>query len=55
MIKRIFLFILTNLAIIIVVSAIIFVLERVFNIRITPSLAGGYGGLFMFALVFGFA
>lgn len=53
--KRIFLFLATNIAIILVVTVIIFVLERFFHIRITPSLAGGYGGLFVFALIFGFA
>lgn len=52
--KRIFLFLATNIAIILVVTVIIFVLEHFFGIRITPSLAGGYGWLFIFALIFGF-
>lgn len=53
-VKRIFLFIATNLAIILVLSVVIFLLERFLGIRITPSLAGGYTGLFVFSLVFGF-
>lgn len=53
--KRIFLFLATNIAIIVVVTVIIFALEHFFGIRITRNLAGGYGGLFVFALIFGFA
>lgn len=53
--KRIFLFLLTNLAIILMVSVIIFVLERYFGIRITPNTSNGYQSLFLFALLFGFA
>lgn len=55
MIKRIFLFIVTNLAIILVVSFLIFVLEAVFGIRISRNLSDGYMSLFIFALIFGFA
>lgn len=53
--KRIILFIVTNLAIMLVLSVMIFVLERLFGINITASLSGGYGGLLIFAAVFGFA
>lgn len=53
--KRITLFLLTNIAIIVVVSAIVFLLERYFGIQITPNLSNGYQSLFLFALVFGFA
>ncbi|MDD5376966.1 MAG: protease HtpX [Candidatus Gracilibacteria bacterium] len=53
--KRIFLFLLTNIAIILVITAIIFVLERYFGIQITPNISNGYQGLFLFALIFGFA
>ncbi|MDD5197279.1 MAG: protease HtpX [Candidatus Gracilibacteria bacterium] len=53
--KRIFLFLVTNLAIILVVTALIFVLERYFGIEITPNLSNGYQSLFIFALIFGFA
>lgn len=53
--KRIFLFLLTNLAIILVITALIFVLEHYFGIRITSSMTNGYQGLFLFALVFGFS
>lgn len=53
--KRIFLFLVTNIAIILIITALIFVLERFFGIRVTSSTANGYGGLFIFSLVFGFA
>lgn len=53
--KRIFLFVATNIAIILVVSAIIFILEKYLGIRITPNLSNGYQSLFIFALLFGFA
>jgi len=52
--KRIFLFLATNLAIILVVTALIFLLEQYFGIRITPNLNNGYQSLFIFALIFGF-
>lgn len=53
--KRIFLFLATNLAIILIITAIIFVLEHYFGIRVTSSTANGYGSLFVFSLLFGFA
>lgn len=45
----------TNIAIILVISAIIFVLEHFLGIRISPNMNNGYASLFVFALVFGFA
>lgn len=53
--KRMFLFLATNIAIILVITAIIFILEHYFGIRVTSSAANGYGSLFIFALLFGFA
>lgn len=53
--KRIVLFLMTNIAIILVVTAIIFVLERYLGIQVTPNLSNGYMSLFIFALLFGFA
>lgn len=52
--KRIFLFLITNLAIILVITAIIFVLEHYFGIPVASRASHGYGGLFVFALIFGF-
>ncbi len=53
--KRMFLFLATNIAIILVITAIIFVLEHYFGIRVTSNTSNGYGSLFIFALLFGFA
>jgi len=52
--KRIFLFLATNIAIILVITAIIFVLERYFGFHISSNVSNGYGGLFVFSLIFGF-
>jgi len=49
--KRIFLFIVTNLAVLILLSVVIFIIEQVFGVRLPP---GGLGGLLVFAAVFGF-
>ncbi len=49
--KRIFLFIVTNLAVLALLSAVIFVIEQVFGLRLPQ---GGLGGLLVFAAVFGF-
>ncbi len=49
--KRIFLFIVTNLAVLALLSAVIFVVEQVFGLRLPQ---GGLGGLLVFAAVFGF-
>ena len=49
--KRIFLFIVTNLAVLVLLSAVIFVIERVFGVRLPQ---GGLGGLLVFAAVCGF-
>ncbi|MDQ1343661.1 MAG: Protease HtpX [Patescibacteria group bacterium] len=51
--KRMFLFLAMNLAVILVLTAVSFVLERFFGIRISAN-AGGYAGLAVFALVYGF-
>lgn len=40
--KRVFLFLATNLAIILVISALIFVLEHYFGIQVTSSTTHGY-------------
>jgi heat shock protein HtpX len=49
--KRIFLFIVTNLAVLALLSVVLFVIERGFGVRLT---GGGLGGLLVFAAVFGF-
>jgi len=49
--KRIFLFIVTNLAVLILLSVVIFIIEQVFGVRLPQ---GGLGGLLVFAAVFGF-
>jgi heat shock protein HtpX len=49
--KRIFLFLVTNLAVLALLSVVIFIIERVFGVRLAQ---GGLGGLLVFAAVFGF-
>jgi heat shock protein HtpX len=49
--KRIFLFIVTNLAVLALLTAVIFIIEQVFGVRLGQ---GGLGGLLVFAAVFGF-
>lgn len=49
--KRIFLFLLTNLAVLALLSVVIFIIEQVFGVRLG---SGGLGGLLVFAAVFGF-
>ena len=49
--KRIFLFIITNLAVLVLLSFMVFVIEQVFGVRLPQ---GGLGGLLVFAAVFGF-
>ncbi len=49
--KRIFLFIVTNLAVLALLSVVMFVIERVFGVRLPQ---GSLGGLLVFAAVFGF-
>jgi heat shock protein HtpX len=49
--KRIFLFVVTNLAVLALLSVVIFIIERVFGVRLA---GGGLGGLLVFATVFGF-
>ncbi len=49
--KRIFLFLVTNLAVLALLSLAIFVVERVFGVHLT---GGGLGGLLVFAAICGF-
>jgi heat shock protein HtpX len=49
--KRIFLFVVTNLAVLALLSVVVFIIERVFGVRLA---GGGLGGLLVFAAVFGF-
>jgi heat shock protein HtpX len=49
--KRIFLFIVTNLAVLAVLNIAIFIIERVFGVQISQ---GGLSGLLVFAAIFGF-
>lgn len=52
-IKRVSLFLATNLAVVLVLTAVSFIIERFFGIRIASS-AGGYAGLALYALAYGF-
>ncbi len=49
--KRIFLFIVTNLAVLILLSVVVFIIEQVFGVRLPQ---GSLGELLVFAAVFGF-
>jgi heat shock protein HtpX len=49
--KRIFLFLVTNLAVLALLSLMIFIVERVFGVHLT---GGGLGGLLVFAAICGF-
>ncbi len=49
--KRIFLFLVTNLAVLALLSVVIFIVERVFGVRLA---GGGLGGLLVFAAICGF-
>jgi heat shock protein HtpX len=49
--KRIFLFLVTNLAVLALLSLVIFIVERVFGVQLT---GGGLGGLLVFAAICGF-
>jgi heat shock protein HtpX len=49
--KRIFLFIVTNLAVLALLSLVLFIIENVFGVQLAQ---GGTGGLLVFAAVFGF-
>jgi heat shock protein HtpX len=49
--KRIFLFLLTNLAVLALLSVVLFVIESVFGVHLSQ---GGTGSLLVFAAVFGF-
>jgi heat shock protein HtpX len=49
--KRIFLFVLTNIAVLALLSLVLFVVENVFGVHLAQ---GGTGGLLVFAAIFGF-
>jgi heat shock protein HtpX len=49
--KRIFLFVLTNLAVLALLSVVLFIVENVFGVHL---MQGGTGGLLVFAAIFGF-
>jgi heat shock protein HtpX len=49
--KRIFLFVVTNLAVLALLTLVIFIIEQVFGVQLAGS---GVGGLLVFAAVFGF-
>jgi heat shock protein HtpX len=49
--KRIFLFVATNLAVLALLALMIFIIEQVFGVRLAGS---GLGGLLVFAAIFGF-
>jgi heat shock protein HtpX len=49
--KRIFLFIVTNLAVLALLTVVVFIIEQVFGVRLA---GGGMGGLLVFAAIFGF-
>lgn len=49
--KRIFLFIVTNLAVLALLSLVLFIIENVFGVQLAQN---GTGGLLVFAAVFGF-
>ena len=49
--KRIFLFVVTNLAVLALLSVVLFIVERVFGVHLAQ---GGMGGLLVFAAIFGF-
>jgi len=49
--KRIFLFVVTNLAVLALLSVVLFIVEQVFGVHLAQ---GGMGGLLVFAAIFGF-
>jgi heat shock protein HtpX len=49
--KRIFLFIVTNLAVLALLTLVVFIIEQVFGVRLA---GGGLGALLVFAAIFGF-
>jgi heat shock protein HtpX len=49
--KRIFLFVVTNLAVVALLSLVLFIVENVFGVRL---MQGGTGGMLVFAAIFGF-
>jgi heat shock protein HtpX len=51
--KRIFLFVLTNFAVLALLSLVLFAIEQVFGLRLSDN-GASFGGLLVFAAVFGF-
>jgi heat shock protein HtpX len=49
--KRIFLFLVTNLAVLVLLSVVLFIVEQAFGVHLAR---GGMGGLLVFAAIFGF-
>src|ERR1700722_2122711 len=49
--KRIFLFVVTNLAVLALLSLVVFIVEQAFGVHLAQ---GGMGGLLVFAAIFGF-
>ena len=49
--KRILLFLLTNIAVLALLSIVVFIVERLFGVRMS---GGGYGALLVFSAIFGF-
>lgn len=54
-VKRILLFVLINIGLIVSITVLIAILERVFGIRITPNLSNGYVSVAIYSAVFGFS
>jgi heat shock protein HtpX len=50
--KRLFLFIVTNLAVLALLSLVLFVVEQIIGVRLPES--GNLSGLLVFAAIFGF-
>ncbi len=55
MFKRILIFIATNIAFMVSISVLVFVIERVTGVRLSGNLANGYTSVAIYSLVVGFA
>lgn len=53
--KRIFFFLLINIGLMVSIGVFVLILESVFGIRITPSLAHGYQSLAIYSAIYGFS
>ena len=54
-IKRVFFFMMMNIAIILMITVFSFVLERYFGIRVSSSMSGGYVSLAIYSAIVGFS